>query len=81
MVGKRTPRTSWLFRLAKFFECGGLSQGKLQKHLRDHFVDVNKLVKIGSGAERKKEDILLTRYACYLIVQNSDPKKRRDSYG
>jgi DNA-damage-inducible protein D len=41
----------------------------------DHFVDVNKLVKIGSGAERKKEDILLTRYACYLIAQNGDPKK------
>lgn len=41
----------------------------------DHFVDVNKMVKIGSGAERKKEDILLTRYACYLIAQNGDPKK------
>jgi len=30
----------------------------------DHFVDVNKMVKIGSGAERKKDDIMLTRYAC-----------------
>lgn len=41
----------------------------------DHFVDVNKMVQIGSGAERKKEDIMLTRYACYLIAQNGDPKK------
>jgi DNA-damage-inducible protein D len=30
----------------------------------DHFVDINKMVKIGSGAERKQEDIMLTRYAC-----------------
>ena len=41
----------------------------------DHFVDVNKMVKIGSGAERKQDDIMLTRYACYLIAQNGDPKK------
>jgi DNA-damage-inducible protein D len=33
------------------------------------------MVKIGSGAERKQEDIMLTRYACYLIAQNGDPKK------
>jgi DNA-damage-inducible protein D len=43
--------------------------------ISDHFVDVNKMVKIGSGAERKQEDIMLTRYACYLIAQNGDPKK------
>ncbi len=41
----------------------------------DHFVDVNKMVRIGSGAERKQDDIMLTRYACYLIAQNGDPKK------
>lgn len=41
----------------------------------DHFVDVNKMVSIGSGAERKIEDIILTRYACYLIVENADPDK------
>ena len=41
----------------------------------DHFVDVTKMVKIGSGAERKQDDIMLTRYACYLIAQNGDPKK------
>lgn len=42
----------------------------------DHFVDVNKMVNIGSGASRELEDMQLSRYACYLIVQNSDPKKK-----
>jgi DNA-damage-inducible protein D len=46
----------------------------------DHFVDVNKMVQIGSGAERKQEDIMLTRYACYLIAQNGDPKKEQIAF-
>lgn len=41
----------------------------------DHFVDVNKMVMIGSNAEREIEDIMLSRYACYLVVQNGDPGK------
>lgn len=41
----------------------------------DHFVDINKMVNIGSGAQKPVEDIMLTRYACYLIAQNGDPKK------
>lgn len=41
----------------------------------DHFVDVNNMVKIGSAAERKINDIMLTRYACYLVAQNSDSRK------
>lgn len=41
----------------------------------DHFRDVTKMVPIGSGAERPVEDIMLTRYACYLIAQNGDSRK------
>lgn len=41
----------------------------------DHFVDVNKMVDLGSGSQREVEDIMLTRYACYLIAQNGDPRK------
>lgn len=41
----------------------------------DHFPDVRKMVSIGSGAEKGVEDILLTRYACYLIAQNGDSRK------
>ena len=41
----------------------------------DHFVDVDKMVQIGSGAERKQNDYKLTRYACYLIAQNGDSRK------
>jgi DNA-damage-inducible protein D len=46
----------------------------------DHFVDINKMVAIGSGAERKQDDIMLTRYACYLIAQNGDPKKSQIAF-
>ena len=41
----------------------------------DHFVDINEMVQIGSGAERELDTIHLSRYACYLIVQNADPSK------
>ena len=41
----------------------------------DHFIDVNKKVELGSGAIRDVDDILLTRYACYLVAQNGDPRK------
>lgn len=43
--------------------------------VQNHFVDVNKMVSIGSGAERPVEDIMLTGYACYLIAQNGNPRK------
>lgn len=51
-----------------------------KEEILDHFVDVDKMVKIGSGAERKQDDIMLTRYACYLIAQNGDPKKEQIAF-
>lgn len=48
--------------------------------IQDHFVDINKKVKIGSEAEREIDDIMLTRYACYLIAQNGDPRKEQIAF-
>ena len=42
----------------------------------DHFVDIDKMVQIGSGASRKTNDYKLSRYACYLIAQNGDSRKK-----
>ena len=41
----------------------------------DHFVDVNKTIAMPKGAQKEVDDLMLTRYACYLIAQNGDPKK------
>lgn len=46
----------------------------------DHFRSVTKMVQIGSGAERAVKDYMLTRYACYLIVQNGDPRKEEIAF-
>lgn len=42
----------------------------------DHFADVGKMVTLGSGAEREIEDVVLSRYASYLVAQNGDGRKR-----
>ena len=46
-----------------------------EQSVSDHFIDVNEMVEIGSSAQRPIDDIMLTRYACYLIAQNGDPRK------
>ena len=50
------------------------------EHVLDHFPNVRKMVQIGSGAEKAIDDMMLTRYACYLIAQNGDSRKEQISF-
>lgn len=48
--------------------------------INDHFADVRKMVSLGSGSERDVDNLMLTRYACYLVAQNGDPRKPEISF-
>lgn len=45
------------------------------QRVEDHFVGSDQMVEIGSGAERKLKTVMMSRYACYLVIQNADPAK------
>ena len=50
------------------------------QNISDHFADVGKMVDIGSGAQKEIDDIMLTRFACYLIAQNGDSRKEQIAF-
>ena len=63
-------------KFCKVIENAKIACEKSDYDVLDHFSQLGKMVEIGSGAKRKQVDYELSRYACYLIVQNSDPKKQ-----
>ncbi len=51
------------------------------QRVEDHFVEVTEMVEIGSGAQRRLKTVMMSRYACYLVIQNADPSKEIVAHG
>ena len=79
-LGKVLKYTEWR-NFKKVIEKAMIACINSKNNVYDHFVDVNKMVLIGSGAVRNQDDYKLSRYACYLIVQNGDPRKKEIALG
>jgi DNA-damage-inducible protein D len=64
----------------KVIEKAKISCQSSNNAVSDHFVEINKMVELGSGSVRDIKDTALTRYACYLIAQNGDPSKQEIAF-
>lgn len=71
--------TEWR-NFTKVIEKAKISCTTVNTPIKNHFVNVNKMVSIGSGVQRNIDDVKLTRYACYLIAQNGDPRKEEIAF-
>lgn len=67
--------------MEKLFKKAKNSVEATQIAINEHFVDVNKTLKMPNNAEKIIDDMILSRYACYLIVQNGDPRKKMIALG
>ena len=68
-------------KFCKVIENAKITCEKSKYAVSDHFSHLGKMVDIGSGAKRRQVDYKLSRYACYLIVQNGDPRKKMIALG
>lgn len=66
----------YILNIKKYINNAKISCEKSNNLIDDHFPQVEKMVEIGSNTKRKILDYKLSRYACYLIVQNGDPRKK-----
>lgn len=67
-------------RFEEVIERAKIACANAKQSVDDHFADVGKMVDLGSGSAREIDDIALTRYACYLIAQNGDPRKEEIAF-